>query len=96
MTLREAVRTLDQQNDDAIFCVRCPWTPNADCVVPLPNEVLGVPTEIKQQGYIYFLEVSVAREVLEVLQGKGNSIEDQVSLLIYYAENDAFPDWVYG
>ena len=46
-------------------------------------------------GFKYFLGVSTAREVLEVFQGREPSLEEKIDCLLYYAENDAFPGWVY-
>ena len=46
-------------------------------------------------GYEYFLEDSVLREILEMPEAQTLSEEAKVDLVIYYAENDAYPSWVY-
>lgn len=42
-----------------------------------------------------FLEVHVAHEVLRVFDDKPPTMEEKLRLLIHYAENDAYPEWVY-
>lgn len=54
-----------------------------------------MPSEVAARGLDYFLEVNIAKEVLEVLGKKAASREEKVKLLIFYAENDAYPDWVF-
>jgi hypothetical protein len=43
----------------------------------------------------YFLEASTAREALAVFDGRATTLEERIRLLLYFAENDAFPGWVY-
>lgn len=95
MTLNEIVKQLGTLDEDAIVCVRRPWIPSAECVVTEPAENLGVPTHLKNAGFAYFLEVHVAHEVLGVFGDKPSTHEEKVRLLIHYAENDAYPEWVY-
>jgi len=54
-----------------------------------------VPSDLTTLGLEYFLEVHVAKEVLEVLSGRKASKDEKLRLLIFYAENDAYPDWVF-
>jgi len=95
MTLKEAVRQLDSLNEDLFLCVRRPWTPSAECVLVEPDDRLMVPAHVRIAGFDYFLEVHVAREVLEVLDEETTSPDREVQLLLYYAEFDAYPDWAY-
>lgn len=95
MNLEQAVMTLDALNQDSILCVRRPWDARSECVVAMPDENFGVPADVKEAGFSYFLEVFVASEVLEVLEGKPSTNDERVRLLIYYAENDAYPEWVH-
>jgi hypothetical protein len=79
------------------ICVREPWTPEAEARVVAVDEQSRLPTDALADGYKYFLEASLAREVLEVLHDRPSpsSAEDACKLLIHYAENDAYPEWVY-
>ena len=61
-----------------------------------PDENLALPRDVKGAGFEYVLEVHVAKEVMEVFQGKPPSLAEQVRLLLHYAEHDAYPDWVYS
>ena len=95
MTLAEVMRSIDAFGDDATLFVRRPWTPTSECVVEVDDDP-ELPRRLKSKGLEYFLETFVIREVLEVFQGKPPSDEEKLRLVIHYAENDAYPDWVYA
>ena len=46
-------------------------------------------------GFEYFLEVSLAKEVLSVFGARQPTDAERCRLLLYYAMHDAYPDWVY-
>jgi hypothetical protein len=92
MTLHDVVQRLDELDDEDIIYVRRPWTSDADCTVTRYGRATGTSSG---DGMEYFLEASTAREALAVFGGRATSLEERLRLLIYYAENDAFPDWVY-
>lgn len=92
MTLHDAVELLDALDGEDIFYVRRPWTAAADCVVARYDGAAGASS---RDGMDYFLEASTAREVLAVFEGRATTMEERIRLLVYYAENDAFPDCVY-
>jgi len=96
MTLDDAIRQLNSLDENLVLCARKPWLPSSECVATPPSADLGVPRQVKEAGLDYFLEVDVAREVLGALGARPVSHEDNVKLLIHYAEHDAYPDWVYG
>jgi hypothetical protein len=78
-----------------VICVRPPWTSKSNaCVVQLTNS-FGIPSQVKNDGYTYFLETDIALEILGSLPRKYTSDATKAQLLIYYAENDGFPDWIY-
>lgn len=95
MTLEELVKQLGSLDEDAILCVRVPWSPSAECVITPSDENLGVPAHVKEGGFAYFLEVHMAHEVLGAFADTPPSDEEKLRLLIHYAENDAYPEWVY-
>jgi len=95
MTLNDVINQLGALDMGAIICVRRPWSPLAQCIVTAPAENLGIPPEVKAAGFDYFLEVHVAHEVLRVFDDKPPTMEEKLRLLIHYAENDAYPEWVY-
>ena len=95
MTLEEVVRDLDLLDADATICVRRPWSGSAECIVISLDANLRLPQHVKDAGFEYFLERFVADEVLEVFGEHVPSNEEKLRLLIFYADNDAYPDWVY-
>lgn len=92
MTLHDVVERLDELDDEDIIYVRRPWKSDADCTVARYDRATG---KSSLDGMDYFLEASTAREALAVFEGRATTLEERHRLLIYYAENDAFPDWVY-
>lgn len=77
--------------------VRGPWAAEAEALVVQLDEESRPPADAEAAGHKYFLEASVAREVLDVLRSRPtkSSTDDACKLLIHYAENDAYPGWVY-
>jgi hypothetical protein len=55
----------------------------------------AVRTELTHDNLEYFLEVFVAKEVCEVFGTRRPAAQDVARLLVFYAENDAYPNWVY-
>jgi hypothetical protein len=94
MQLFEVISKLNELPDETFICVRRPWARDAETLlVPYPTD-LRIPAEILAQGYEYFLEVSIAREILEDFPQPLS--ERAVDFVLYYAEYDAFPDWAYS
>lgn len=95
MNLHDVLDQINELDDDKVICARRPWTFEAEAVVGRLDGNLRVPNALARDGFEYFLEVSVAQEVLEVF-GSRNPTEAEIrDLLLYYAENDAYPGWVY-
>jgi hypothetical protein len=91
----DQIQEIQDNNNDVIFAKK-PWTLDSEAdIKPLDIE-LRVPKEIIDIGLTYFLEINVAKEVLEVFNERVPTNEERYALLIYYAENDAYPDWVYN
>jgi hypothetical protein len=92
MTLADVVKTLELQDPRGTICVRRPWSGESDCVVtPYADSLREL--AILAPGLDYFLEVDIAHETLEVFQRTVPTQAEKVAVLIYYAENDAYPDW---
>ena len=95
MTLSDAIGQIDSLGRGEVICARQPWSPASDAVVVPLTDQMRVPAPVLAQGYKYFLEVTVAREVLEALRGSdARDAKKRVELVLFYAENDAYPDWV--
>lgn len=95
MKLQEALDQVDQLNDDQVIFARKPWGPHSDAEIASLDTDLRVPTNVVARGLHYFLEASVAKEVLEVFGDRETTEEQRRALLLYYAEHDAYPKWVY-
>ena len=94
MTLKDVVAQLETLDEDAILVARRPWSAGSEVRLVEPDEEGGVPEDVVAEGFDYFLEVEVAREVLEPLVGREDvPLEKKLEGLIYYATHDAFPDW---
>lgn len=94
MRLIDVVNSISHLQPDACICAKLPWTEHAECVV-VEFENDRMPSSVEDEGYRYFLEIYLAQELLEVLKNKIKSVHDAVRLLIFYAQNDAYPDWVF-
>ena len=96
MKLQEALDQVGQLSDDKVIFARRPWTLDTEAEIgTLEGENLSVPQEVRNRGFEYFLDVSVAQEVLEVFGNREPTVDEMHALLSHYAEHDAYPDWVY-
>ena len=100
-TLRDVAKWLEGLKEreawSKTICLRAPWTADSEARVVVVDEEGRIPPDALSDGFEYFLEASVALEVLEVPRHRQTkpTTEDACRLLIYYAENDAHPDWAY-
>lgn len=93
MNLAEIVRSLESVDDSLCIVAKRPWTSDSEAMLVAFTEDFRISKDILSGGYEYFLEVSIARE--EVLSGPLSlSHEQQLAAVIYYAENDAYPEWL--
>ena len=94
MRLRDVISDLESVDDSLCIVAKRPWSPESEALLVRLTEDWRVPREVLIQGHEYFLEVSVALH--EVLDGLGDklSTEQRVDAVLFYAENDAFPEWL--
>jgi hypothetical protein len=95
-TLAEIVDSLETLDEKHCIFARKPWSTDTLATVGSLADDFTVPAEMADEGFEYFLEVHVATEVLEVFEARQPTLHERRSLLLYYAENDAYPDWVYS
>jgi len=95
MKLRDALDQADNLSDDKVIFARKPWTLETDADIGMLDADLRVPASITNRGLDYFLEVSVVHEVLGVFETRKSTADERRALLLYYAEYDAYPQWVY-
>ena len=94
-TLRDAIRAvLKQDKDGDMIVAQQPWSPM--CVARVlslgVNEVV-VPKAIKAEGFAYFLEGDIARDLARSIPHGALRDDEITDMLIYYAQYDGFPDW---
>lgn len=86
------IARLDAFRDDDTIYVEAP-EPSARAVVTTEPDDGSVPPEA--DGLVYFLEVHLAKEAIDVWRrwrgDKTPEVDDKVAAVIYYAQND---DWL--
>jgi hypothetical protein len=97
-TLRDVVQWLERAEESELsmktICLRPPWIADSEARVVEVGEDGRIPPDTLSDGLKYFLETDVALEVLDGLRiRRAISTEDACHLLLYYAENDAYPEW---
>ncbi len=93
MKLADIVIGLETADDSLCIVAKRPWAGDSEAKLVCFTEDFRIPEEALSGGYEYFLEVSVTRD--EVLSGPvALSNEQRITAVIYYAENDAFPEWL--
>ena len=96
MTLQEALNDIEKLGDDDVIFARKPWTLDTKAEVGHFDTGYRIPIEMASRGMEYFFEAHIARE--EVLNGiKKYPLSDaeRNALVIYYAEFEAFPEWLF-
>lgn len=93
MKLETMIGLIKEIPSDLVICAVQPWTKDSWCILTGLTSQGGIPEEIKQTKYEYFLEISVAREIMVVVGGCEIPPNRLTEFLIHYAANDGFPDW---
>ena len=92
MNLHEAISELATLPEATFICAKRPWGPESVVrLVPFPDD-LRIPEAVKAEGFEYFLEISTALEILGGFLEQNPTPEQITRFVIYYAENDAFPE----
>ena len=88
--LCELIANVDQMAPEDVICAKPEWGPDSEARLFRLTEDYRVPDEAKAQGYEYFLEVDVIRQVLEEFRGRpDSSVEEKCKRVIHYAKYDA-------
>ena len=95
-TLAEIVDSLETLNEDHCIFARKPWSTDTLATVGPLTDDFRVPAEMGHEGFEYLLEVDIAKDVLEVFGARRPTLQERRNLILYYAENDAYPEWVYS
>jgi hypothetical protein len=95
MTLEEALDQIAQlPNNEAVFAKR-PWGWNSEAMMAQLDQEYRVPQRILDLGFEYVLDGFIAKDVLrDAFGSREPSPLERRKLLLYYAEHDAWPDWL--
>jgi len=88
MTLRETLNSLDELPEEAVILAAEPWTLGSKA--DIEQGELDDTGRMKRDGLLYFLEVSIARELREDMLANGWRDGDRLfQRIIDHAINDA-------
>jgi hypothetical protein len=94
MTLAELISDLENLDDDLTVYIAADseWNASSVAVVCLEPEDGSLPPDAS--GMEYFLEVYLAKQVLDIWQkwreGRPPTLQKKCEAIIYYAKNDAY------
>ena len=77
--------------EDSVICAQEPFHQSSKAIIVQFGEDFSIPPEVKQEGYVYFLETDGVTELLEMISQKRSSRETKAEFVCYYASWDAYP-----
>lgn len=88
--LCELIADIDQMDAEDVIFAKPAWHLDSEARVFQLDDDCRVPAEATSQGYEYFLEVDVIRQVLEEFRDRADaSVVDKCNRVIHYAKFDA-------
>jgi len=93
MNLQKVISDIDSLPESTCIYVREPWARGSEAILVSYTENFDTPSEVKTQGFKYFLEVDILREILEPFLAVNPTSDQIFEFSLYYAMYDAFPDW---
>lgn len=95
MKLDEVIEDMIRKNDvNNVVFAKKPWGFESEAIIGALDVNDRVPQPIKDAGYEYFLEGEIINELRQAIASKGFGSLELIECVIYYAENDAYPEWV--
>jgi len=92
MKLIDVIRELESFDKEGIICATAPWTENSPAIVIVEPKARRLPAEAERLGMKYFLEVLIARDLLEdwiANVASPPTLQEKCARLIKYAITDA-------
>jgi hypothetical protein len=96
MKLIDIASKLDEITADTFICAKRPWNQESDILLVPFTDDFRIPQDVRDKGFEYFLEIDTVNEILEGFTDRLSSAEKICDFIIYYAENDAIPEWAEG
>ncbi|WP_081366953.1 hypothetical protein [Citrobacter freundii] len=90
--LIDVTKNISSYDEEMTIYARKPWTLSSEVVVAFESENGEPPENIKQLGLEYFLEVFLAKDLIETLRSSNKSVQGPNEIcqrVIDYAINDA-------
>lgn len=91
MKLLDAIFLSAQMPENSVICAREPFHQSSEAMIVQFGEDFSIPSEVTQDGYVYFLETDGVTELLEMISQKRSSRETKFEFVCYYASWDAYP-----
>jgi hypothetical protein len=92
MKLLDVISRIDELDEDETIFLRPPWTEDSSAIVAYESADGGLPAEAQEHGLGYFVEVAIAREILEDWEATcptPPTVSERCARLIQYAVTDA-------
>lgn len=92
MKLREILIGSDKLAEYDVVYAKRPWSLDSEAFVFRYEEGQPVVRRLKDDpSFEYFLEAPLVKDIRQQVEDVGRSSEEAIETLLYYAENDAFP-----
>lgn len=92
MKLREILIDSDGLGEYDVVYAKRPWSLDSTAYVERYEENETVVRVLKNDAsFEYFLEASLIKDIRGQAEDAGRSQQEVLDILVYYAENDAFP-----
>lgn len=95
MKLDEAIEDMIRKSDvNNVVFAKKPWGFESEAIIGALDINDRVPQDIKDAGYEYFLEGEIINDLIQAIASKSFGSLKLIEFIIFYAENDAYPEWV--
>jgi len=92
MRLKEVLSDTDSLDEYDVIYAKRPWSLNAEAYVVRYQEGQTVIRFFEDApSFEYFLEAPLVKDIRQQVEDAGRSSDEVLDVLLYYAENDAFP-----
>jgi hypothetical protein len=95
MKLVDILDSLESLSDDHCIFVYKPWTLQSFATVGPLTSGSRVPQMMANAGFHYFLEITLAKELLSDFADRLTNLQKRRDLILHYAKYDAYPDWLF-
>jgi hypothetical protein len=93
--LADILDSIESLSDAHRIFVHRPWTLESLATVGPLTDDSRVPQVMVNEGFHYFLEISLAKELLSDFADRLTNLRKRRDLIFHYSEYDAYPDWVF-